>query len=402
MNKKILLFLLIFLIIIVLIIVYSAKGHNQSEFVRVDGIENFSPETVQGTGDYFLIYPRDLRVSQDFTLVKEVEKSGKVIRKYKIFDEEFSRMLPHQKPNNMNQLYISFFGDTAIDNYYFTYDIPKKSFKKVNVDYFNFDVGIDHIMHYGNDIILQTIMSHKTGDQNYNEKIGGHNVSISNATTKKSFETEYRRSPLFAPILNFKEKLIYGTTATLEKNDEYAEHGIAIVDLKNDSVRYETFGTKDIALIPLFSTSELAYILGENGKMYVYDKDFHYTTYEPFKNLPQQQYYDIYENGQLALDDHRILYCLRGIGAEETYSLGILNLEGEPNFQLFNADFANTKHWYEPLYQNLEGKEIYVKEMSNNKDDNHVIILDSESLKVKAKIPVDSNHLLDFIVKINH
>ncbi|CAM4106796.1 hypothetical protein [Lederbergia lenta] len=104
-----------------------------------------------------MFYPTDWRVSQEYTLVKEVTKTGKEVKKYKIIDDEFTRMIPNQKPNNMNQLYLSFFGDAEIDNYYFTYDIQNNSFKKVELNYFDYKVGIDHLAHYGNDIIFRLI-----------------------------------------------------------------------------------------------------------------------------------------------------------------------------------------------------------------------------------------------------
>lgn len=400
MNKKVLLLIILAVAIMVLPIAYWTNSQIKGEFISVDGIENFSPNVNNSAGDYLLFYPTDWRVSQEYTLVKEVTKTGKEVKKYKIIDDEFTRMIPNQKPNNMNQLYLSFFGDAEIDNYYFTYDIQNNSFKKVELNYFDYKVGIDHLAHYGNDIIFQTNTSHKTGDQNYDEKSGGFNVSVSNATTQKSFETEYNRSPAFTPILHFREKIIYGTNATLGDNDNYEEHGIAIADIDKGSVRYETFGTKNVELIPVFSTNEHAYIIGDNGNMYVYDQDLQYKTYKPFKNLPKQQYYDIQGNGQLALDEQRILYCLRGIGEEDKYSLGVLNLKDEPVFEIFNEDFANTESWYEPLYQNVEEKEIYIKERSNNKKNNNIIVMDSESLNVKVKFPASYNHLLDLVVKI--
>ncbi|MBS4201110.1 hypothetical protein KHA93_15835 [Bacillus sp. FJAT-49732] len=393
MNKKIWLFLPLFSAILFVLIVSLTKPKSKNEYINVNGIENLSNETSSSSGNFLLFYPRDYRFSQEFTLIKEVTNTGEVVKQYKLFDEDFGRMTLHQKPNNINQLFISFFGDASIDNYYFTYDIQKNRFKKVNLDYFDYNVGVDHIRHYGDDTVFQTLASHKTGDQ-------GSYFSISNATTQQSFETEYRRSPLSSPILHFRGKMIYGTAGTLGDNEEYKEHGIAIADLNKGTVTYETFGADNIALTPIFSTSDHAYIMGENGKMYVYDSDFKFKIFEPFKNLPKQDYYDIYGNGQLALDEHRILFCLGGIGREDKYSLGVLNLKDNPVFELFNEEFANTDSWYEPLYQNVEEKEIYVKEMSNARRKNHIIILDSESLDIQARFPVRYNHLLDFIAKV--
>lgn len=204
------------------------------------------------------------------------------------------------------------------------------------------------------------------------------------------------------PILQFENKLIYGTAATLGEDDEYEEHGIAIVDMEEDVVQYETFGTDRVGFALLFATNEHAYILGDNGYMYVFDQNFHYKIYEPFKHVFNQDYYHVIESEQLVLDENRILYSFRGTGGDEQYALGIIHLNEEPVFEIFNEAFANTESWYELLYQNVDENEIYVKEMSNTKKNNHVIILDSDSLEIKVKFPVDYNHLLDFVVKISN
>ncbi|MCJ8007060.1 hypothetical protein ACFFF5_06100 [Lederbergia wuyishanensis] len=396
MNKKIWLYIVVFSTFLFLLIVPLTQWQSKNKYNRINGIEHFSPETSDSQGHYLLFYPTDYRFSKGFTLVKEVTNTGEVVKQYRIFDDDFGRMIPHQKPNDMNQLYISFFGGMG-GEYYFTYDIQKNIFKKVNVDYLENQVGVDHIEHYGDDIVFQTLASHKTGDQRYNENFDGFKVSISNATTQQSIETDYHRSPLSSPILHFGGKILYATAGTVGDEDEYEYHGIGVTDLNKESITYETFSADNVDLTPLFSTDNHAYILGANGKMYVYDQDFQYKVFEPFKNEPTQDYY-IYGDGQLALDEHRILYCLSG--EEDKHSLGIFHLKDEPVFELFNQEFANTDSWYELLYQNAEEKEIYVKEMSNAKSKNHIIVLDSESLDVKTKFPVSDNHLLDFIVKI--
>ncbi|MBS4196274.1 hypothetical protein [Lederbergia citri] len=389
MNKKIWLYRIIFSAFLMLLIVPLIQWKVKVKYIRLNGIEQFSPETSDSEGHYLLFYPTDYRFSQEFTLVKEVTNTGEVVKQYRIFDDDFGRMTPHQKPNDINQLYISFFGGIG-GEYYFNYDIQKNRFKKVNVDYLENKVEIDHIRHYGDEIVFQTLASHKTGNQ-------GFYSTISNATTQQSIETDYRRSPLSAPLLDFNGKVLYGTAGTVGDDDDYEHHGIAVADLINGSITYETFGTDNISLIPLFSTKDYAYIMGDNGKMYVYDQDFQFKIYEPFKHLPKQDYYDTSGSRQLALDEQRILYCLSD--GEDKYSLGVFHLKDEPVFELFNRDFSNTDNWYEPLYQNVEEKEIYVKEMSNTKKKNHIIVIDNESLKIKAKFPVRNNHLLDFVVK---
>lgn len=389
MNKKIWLYRIIFSAFLFFFMVPLTQWQSKVKYIRVNGIEQFSPETLESEGHYLLFYPADYRFSQEFTLVKEVTNTGEVVKQYRIFDNDFGRMAPHQKPNDINQLYISFFGGIG-GEYYFTYDIQQNRFKKVDLGYFDYKVGMDHIRHYGDDVVFQTLASHKTGDQ-------GFYSSISNVTTQQSLETDYLRSPHSSPLLDFNGKVLYGTLGIVE-DDEYEYHGLAVADLHNESIKYETFGTDNISLIPLFSTTDYAYIMGDNGKMYVYDQDFQFKIYEPFKHLPRQDDYDTSGNRQLALDEDRILYCLND--GNDKYSLGVFHLNDEPVFELFNKDFSNTDRWYEPLYQNVEEKEIYVKEMSNTKKKNHIIVLDSDSLELKAKFPVRDNHLLDFVVKI--
>ncbi|MDO4764703.1 MAG: hypothetical protein Q4A29_01485 [Eubacteriales bacterium] len=101
------------------------------------------------------------------------------------------RFFIHQKPTQPNLLYISLFGETTYDNYYFTYDIANKKFQRVDIDYFPHITGVEHIIHYSEDVLFQTLVSHKTGEQNFDMEKMSFQKSISNFSTQQSFETEY-------------------------------------------------------------------------------------------------------------------------------------------------------------------------------------------------------------------
>lgn len=199
----------------------------------INGIENFEPKPSKKRGNFLLFYPADPRVSQESTIVKEVTKKGEIVREYAIKDSDFGRMLIQQKPNDLNKLYISFFGDATIDNYFFTYDIAKRKFNKVNLEYFRYPVGVAHIQHYGEDTLFQTIVSHKTGDQNIDQKTKEFKMSISNYSIKKSIETEYGFVPKWTPLLGFNNKLFYGTSGEVKEKETMEYPGIGIIDLEN-------------------------------------------------------------------------------------------------------------------------------------------------------------------------
>ena len=210
MNKKyasLILGTCILIIVLGVYFIFKTVSLDTNEKIIVHGIENFEPVSSDGE-NYLLYYPADSRISQKNTIVKEVTTTGDIVREYEIKDSDFRRMSVHQKPNNPNQLYISLFGEPTIDNYFYTYDITKKKFEKVTLDYFDYEVGVDHIMHYGDDTIFQTLVSHKTGDQNIQADTNEFNVSISNYSTKKSFETEYGHAPKWSPLLKFNNKIL--------------------------------------------------------------------------------------------------------------------------------------------------------------------------------------------------
>ncbi|PJN88081.1 hypothetical protein [Bacillus sp. mrc49] len=182
MKKKYLPLILLSFVFVVIAFVFFKKESTQR--IVVNGIGNFNPVPSNGK-NYLLFYPADLRVSQKNTIVKEVTNQGDIVREYEIKDRDIRRMSFHQKPNDINKLYISFFGEATIDNYYFTYNIKEKKFTKVNLNYFEHKVGVDHIIHYGDDILFQTLVSHKTGEQNVNLENNEFNVSISDYSIKK-------------------------------------------------------------------------------------------------------------------------------------------------------------------------------------------------------------------------
>lgn len=386
-----------YLIIVILLVIVSAVIYflipKNTDRTLVNGIGNFEPIS-NDNKNYLLFYPADKRVSQENTIVKEVSIDGGIVREYEIEDIHFRRMSLHQKPNSMNDLYISLFGEASIDNYYYTYDIIKKQFTRVKLNYFDYVVGVDHIMHYGENVLFQTLVSHKTGEQNMKPDSGGFNVSISNFSSQTSFETEYGNAPKWSPLLEFNNKIIYGTSGHVNDKDEYVNSGIGVIDLEDQSVEYRN-NNKNGDMYPLYATKEYAFILGEAGKVISYDKNFDYKVYEPFKGMSKDDIFFIEESGQLLIDTKRALY---NVYSQENGSvIGLMTYDPELKFEPLKKDYLEQDSSYRFLYQDKENGEIYM--ISSNEQEERLLIIDNTSFDLKAEIPIDNSHLLDFVVK---
>ncbi|MGQ4665438.1 hypothetical protein ACUIJN_06295 [Metabacillus halosaccharovorans] len=294
----------------------------------------------------------------------------------------------------MDKLYISLFGEATIDNYYYTYDIPTKQFNRVKVDYFDYEVGVDHIMHYGENVLFQTLVSHKTGEQNINSETNEFNVSISNFTSQKSFETEYGNPPKWTPLLEFNNKILYGTSGQYGDNDKYVNSGIAVIDLEDQSVEYMNSG-ENVDMYPLYATEEHAFILGEAGKVITYDKNFEFNIYEPFKGMSKEDIFFNDDSSQLLIDTKRALYNV--YSQEKGSVIGLMTYEPELKFEPLNKDYLKQDSIYRFLYQDKENGEIYI--VSSNEQEEKLLIIDNTSFDVKAGIPIEYSHLLDFVVK---
>ena len=389
--KKLMVVFSVVIISLVSFIIWSINK-KEVERIQVHGISTFNPASSENGNHFLLFYPRDERFSQENTIVKEVDYTGEIIREYEVIDQDFRRMIAHQKPNQMNQLYISFFGEATIDNYYFTYDIDEKKFEKVILDYFDYDVGVDHILHYGNHTLFQTLVSHKTGDQNLHPETYDFNMSISDYDLKQSFETEYGYAPKWSPLLGFHNKLIYATAGRINDKDEYENSGIGLIDLFNQQVEYETFNN-DTEFFPLYASDKHAYVLSNSGELYVYDTSFNYKTYEPFKNLPKQDWYYSEENSPLLIDGRTIL---TSVYSEDKGSIvGLIELEPEPVFTPLEKSYLESNYIYKFLYQDIKKEEIYV--LQKNNDETFVLVIDHKTFERKERFPVEYGHMLDFV-----
>ncbi|MGN1400303.1 MAG: hypothetical protein ACI4XL_02240 [Bacillus sp. (in: firmicutes)] len=380
-------------LITVLAILFFMVYKDDVDRIEVEGVENFQPISDED-GHYLLFYPADIRFSQENSIIKEVDRTGEIVHEYEVIDSDFRRMIAHQKPNELNKLYVSLFGEATIDNYYYTYDIRNKQFEKVHLPYFDFDVGVDHIMHYGNDTLFQTLVSYKTGDQNMNEA-GEFNMSISNHTDQMSFETEYGNAPKWTPIIEFGDKVVYGTNGRLNEKDEYDNSGIGILSMEQQTVEYKT-PVKNEDLSPIYATDKRLYVLDSKGKMYVYDKNFEYKTYEPFLNISTDYFYNE-DSPPLFIDENRALVSINGTGTASV--LGILALEPTPVFKKLEKSYINSDSTYRILYQNTVDREIYVVSLSEKKNSSSLLVLDNQSFDLITEIPIEYAHLLDFVVK---
>jgi hypothetical protein len=397
MNKRLGLFVLsivVFAAVIVLFQVFKSHGEASTRST-INGIENFTVEKVGADDHYYLFYPSDHRVSQGYTLVKEVSETGEVIKEFELKDKDFRRAAIHQKPTDTNRLYISLFGEAVVEDFYYTYDLSKQKFQQVPLTYFQHNVGVNHIMHYGTDVIFNTIASHKTGDQDYNSQTGDFKMSISNFTEEKSYETEYGRAPDWSPILQFNNNFIYAGSGQVNDAGIPENTFVAIADPNLETAKYMNFDRKAAQFAPIFSTEENAYILADTGELFVMDKDLSYETYEPYKDLPKQDVY--YSAGQFLMLNEEV--ALQGVHHDGKTMLGLLTLSEEPKFDLLEKDYLNPTNSYKILYQDFNNKSIYIIEGEGDDKKGNLLVIDNTNFDLIHKIPIEYHYLLDMVIK---
>lgn len=396
MNKYIKLILIVFIFFIIICGYYLFYSKNQN-FIEIDGIENFKPNDLIDTNlgnNYFLYYPSDIRVSQDYTLIKQVDNNGNVINKYKVYDDKFRRVAVNQKLSDRDNLYLSLFGEAVLENWFYTFNLSNNTFNRVDLDYFNYDVGVDSIKHQGNDILFSTIATHTTGDQQYNEEKDSFKVSISNFTTKKSYETSYDYIPTSGGLITFDNKIAYSAMCA----DENDKKGIVFID-ENEELTFFSFDEiEDESLSLILSDDTNLYLLSSENKLIILNKNLEYEIFDISKNFENYRY-----NSSLVLDENNILVSLsninRGSSKNDSTILGVLKLK--PNIEFNIIDNYKTKMGssYRLKYMDKNGN-IFIVE-SNEEDKGNVIILDyKNNFKIKNIIPVSYPHLLDLVIEV--
>ncbi len=361
--------------------------------IKVEGIENFNPKT-DNEDNYLLFYPMDLRFSQDKTVVKEVNNKGKIVKEYEINDKDFFRMNINQRPQNNSELEISFFGDASIDNYFYKYNIKDRQFKKIELDYFDYDVGVNHINTYGDDMLFDTLVSHKTGDQNYNIENDTFQVSISNYSNKKSFEIEHGYEPSGEPILSFNDKILYSTISSPIKGKNIGPSKMGVIDMDKQEVRYLELGNFS-SLHPLFTNNEYAYIIDEEGMIYIINKEFDIHKYKLFSDESNIDRFSIYEAKPIFIDNYTALITV--FSEERGHILGTINFNEEPKFKEISLDYIKKGYNYRTLYMDPLKEEIYI--VKHGEMEESLLVINSNDLSLKNEIPITHSNQLDFVVK---
>ncbi|WP_099305775.1 hypothetical protein [Bacillus sp. Marseille-P3800] len=108
MKRRVSILLIIITVLILSLFLINRLG-SSAERINVEGIENFKPLKSTSEETYLLFYPSDSRNSQEVTLVKEINQEGEVIKEYLIHDEDFRRVSTHQKPNEINDVFLLYF-----------------------------------------------------------------------------------------------------------------------------------------------------------------------------------------------------------------------------------------------------------------------------------------------------
>lgn len=374
----------------------QTESQNEVTVSKISKIENFKFPDGNGDDTYYVLYPADSRIEENKSLIKEIDESGKVLKEFLINDSDFRRINIFQKPTQPNILYGSLFGEPKIDDYFYTFDLEKKVFEKKKNEYFKYPVGIGSLNHYGSDILFQTLVSHKTGEQNYDEKTQSFSVSISNYDSKQSFETELGHVPSNGPLLLVNNKVMYGSLGYVDSDLKRHNGDLAIIDLDKQSVTYETFEKLQEGLFPIFSNKQSAYVLSESGTLYVTNGDGDYREFYPFKDIVNDVYYHPEALDSLALDDNSLILSVL---IDEQITLGHLQLEDDPSFTIIkNEDLIDSSN-IKILYQDFVNRQIYMVLEKNEKS--FVLIIDSLNFKTISKIPIQDGYLVDFVVKSN-
>jgi hypothetical protein len=400
-RKSWLVFVFAFLFIVITAIFVNKNSGDKKETSKVlYGIESFNEIKKKHKDSYLVIYPKDSRYSQDITVVREISPQGKQIAKYDIVDNNFNRAIFFQKPNNKNLLYVSFFGEPVLDNFYYTYDIRNRKFAKVDIPYFNLDVGVNHIMHYGENVVFNTIASHITGDQRYDEEEESFITSISNYDKKYSIETEYNHVPTWSSLINIDNKIIF--TVLSSKSYEEVKSYVAIVDEEKSKISYMNFGNLNERMYTAYLSNKQTYIIGEFGNLYVLNEDLTYKSFRIFDNYTGsnfESYYTYYDSdSSLMLDEKTAFHEIYNFDLKK-YILGFIHLDKEnPTFEPFEPNFLDSNSPHELLYCDEYNNRLYIHERTEKSENGYIVVIDSKTFELIDKFPVKYDSFVDMVV----
>lgn len=395
MKKYIKTLILLSILIIVFYLIFSIKKDNK--FIEFNNIENFKPNNLIDKNiqdNYFLYYPSDMRVSQSFTLIKQIDNKGNLINSYKIFDNNINRFNIHPKIEDKENLYLSFYPPN-LNNTFYKFDLSNNTFNKINLDYINSNVGIENIKHQGNDILFSTMSEYTKEEEKYNTENFSFKTSISNFTTKQFYDFPYGYTiNLQSNLLNFNNNIVCSVIDENNKN---------VLAFLNESGNFKIFTFPEIENEYLYLIScdnDTLYLITSNNKLIKLNKDLKYKITEFNKNYPNYLY-----DSSLLLDENNILISLVNSDKKSSKNnktiLGILTIKPNIKFTPINTFETNKGSIYKFQYMNKYNNIFIIEDKQNDKG--NVIILDyNNNFNIKNKIPILYPHLLDLIVEIKN
>lgn len=388
--------ILLSILIIVFYLIFSIKKDNK--FIEFNNIENFKPNNLIDKSiqdNYFLYYPSDMRVSQSFILIKQIDNKGNLINSYKIFDDNnINRFNIHPKIEDKENLYLSFY-PPSLNNTFYKFDLSNNTFNKINLDYINSNVGVENIKHQGNDILFSTMSEYTKEEEKYNTENFSFKTSISNFTTKQFYDLPYGYTiNLQSNLLNFNNNIVCSVI------DENNKNALAFL---NESGNFKIFTSPEIENEYLYLIScdnDTLYLITENNKFIKLKKDLKYKITEFNKNYPNYLY-----DSSLLLDENNILVSLVNSDKKSSKNnktiLGILTIKPTIQFTPINTFETSKGSIYKFQYMNKYNNIFIIEDKQNDKG--NVIILDyNNNFNIKNKIPILYPHLLDLIVEIKN
>jgi len=401
MNKKYLALAVVSLILLISVSIWSynkvISNNSKKGMYTNSKLKETSISSIDFNDDkknITLIYPSQDTEAYSTEIVK-IDYKGSVIEKKEINDPNFSSITLSQKPNQPKLLYAFQNGD-VYSNHFYTFDFKKKKFSKKEISYFKYDVMLDSVSHYGDDIWFRTATSYKTGTQKFVEN-KGFSKTFSNFNSHEKLETPPGFEPVNSPVISLKNNIVYVNVGS--DSEDYEKSGMVFLNKSTGKIKVFRKKEEPYAYATLYGEGDNAYFASTDGWMIRINEKGEKIE-KPFSIL-NNAYYDLSEPMRMINKKNGLqvlTYPSENEDEADRQTLVKWSFDQNFNVQKLKPLFWKDDRWYKYLFFNPSNKKSYFVEFNPKKSNKGKLIIADSKLNVIQSIPIDAPVGLDFVI----
>lgn len=372
--------------------------------VKFNDIQDLTfPKKNETSEEYIVVAAKYIEDGFVKNKIYQIDTDGNVLTKFtqSDFGTELSVSVVYQNQFD-ESVYLRKIG-RVLPNYIWEYDLENKIFKKITFPFADNFAGVNSIIHYGNDLYIDTNASHLTGKQNTPPGTDGIAQSLCIASKDKCVELDFNAFGFSHAAFEITAETILSVQYMMDTDYNYSVK-LNFFDENLNLKKEEIIEDDDFF-------ENYAELIGHDNSVYLFSRRFH-TPYAYKINESETKKIAIEIDSKIPkstvltaqsiiqVDDNK--YVTIGENDTSNQMLLITIHDDKMSIEKINDNFS-VSEWLNITHKDSSENEFYLFTNSADATNRYLYVYDLQTLELKKKISLENikeDRNISFIAKL--